>query len=88
MVKVINVVKSERSHGDLILASRASQIGLASPSSYLIEMAKMERLFKLSIEDAVGFLKKFAKMSLDSNGHFNMDNFLAILGMSRTTFFE
>ncbi|XP_057843646.1 lysophospholipid acyltransferase LPEAT2 [Cryptomeria japonica] len=88
MAKVINVVQSEHSHGDLILATRASQIGLVSPSSYLVEMAKMDRLFKLSIEDAVGFLEKFASMHPDSSGRVNIDNFLAVLGMPRTSFSE
>ncbi|KAH9297173.1 hypothetical protein KI387_028855, partial [Taxus chinensis] len=88
MANAINVVQSEHSHGDLILASRASQIGLVSPSSYVIEMAKMERLFKLSTGEAVVFLDKFAAMRPDSSGRVSIDNFFAVLGLPRTSFSE
>lgn len=88
MAKAINVVQTEHSYGDLILASRASHIGLVPPSAYVVEMAKMERLFELSTREAIVFLERFAAMHPDSSGCVNMDNFLAGLGFPRTPFSE
>ena len=46
----------------------------------------MERLFKLGIEDVVGFLEKSTAINPNSSGRVNMDSFLIILGIPRTTF--
>jgi hypothetical protein len=41
MAKAINVVQTEHSYGDLVLASRASHIGLVRTTSYYMSMKKI-----------------------------------------------
>eukprot|EP01018_Ginkgo_biloba_P018853 Gb_21577 [translate_table: standard] len=88
MSRSLNVVQTEHSYSDLMLASRASEIGVDPPSSYIVGMAKLERSFRLSMAEAIGFLDRFAAMGPDQSGCVNMDNFLLVLGLQRNSFSE
>jgi lysophosphatidylcholine acyltransferase/lyso-PAF acetyltransferase len=88
MSRALNVVQTEHSYGDLMLASRASEIGMDPASAYMVEMAYLERLFRLSIAEALGFLDRFTAMGPDHSGCVNIDNFLLVLGLGRNSFSE
>jgi len=88
MSRALNVVQTEHSYGDLMLASRASEIGVDPASAYMVEMAYLERLFRLSIAEALGFLDRFTAMGPDHSGCVNIDNFLLVLGLGRNSFSE
>jgi len=88
MSRALNVVQTEHSYGDLMLASRASEIGMQPASAYMVEMAYLERLFRLSIAEALGFLDRFTAMGPDHRGCVSIDNFLLVLGLERNPFSE
>lgn len=88
MSRALNVVQTEHSYGDLMLASRASEIGVDPASAYMVEMAYLERLFRLSTAEALGFLDRFTAMGPDHSGCVNIDNFLLVLGLGRNSFSE
>lgn len=88
MSRALNVVQTEHSYGDLMVASKVSEIGVGPASAYMLEMAELERLFRLSIAEALGFLDRFTAMGPDHSGCVNIDNFLLVLGLGRNPFSE
>eukprot|EP00252_Welwitschia_mirabilis_P009083 TRINITY_DN2137_c0_g1_i1.p1 TRINITY_DN2137_c0_g1~~TRINITY_DN2137_c0_g1_i1.p1 ORF type:complete len:555 (-),score=78.18 TRINITY_DN2137_c0_g1_i1:77-1741(-) len=81
--KTLNVVQTEHSYGDVILVTKASDIGLLGASSYMVEMANLERVLHLSIQEALGFLDKYIVLGPDESGRVNMENFLLEFGLGK-----
>ncbi|CAK7347974.1 unnamed protein product [Dovyalis caffra] len=66
IASALNVVQTYHSYGDLMLLMKASELKQEKPSSYMVEMAKVESLFHISSLEAVDFLQKFLSMNPDA----------------------
>ncbi|KAB5527019.1 hypothetical protein DKX38_020866 [Salix brachista] len=67
IASALNVVQTNHSYGDLMLLVKASELKQVKPSSYMVEMAKVESLFHISGLEAVNFLDKFLSMNPDAS---------------------
>ncbi|MED6183079.1 Lysophospholipid acyltransferase lpeat2 [Stylosanthes scabra] len=76
MATALNVVKTEHSYGDLMLHVKAQEAKQEKPSSYMVEMSRVEKLFKLSSTEALDFLDRFLSMNPDPSGRVQYHNFL------------
>ncbi|XP_006828904.2 lysophospholipid acyltransferase LPEAT2 isoform X1 [Amborella trichopoda] len=79
IASALNVIQTSHSYGDLMLLTRASELGLDKPSSYMVEMAKMERVFNMNTQEAVELLDKFFAMNPDPNGRVKIFDFVRVL---------
>ncbi|XP_034708450.1 lysophospholipid acyltransferase LPEAT2 isoform X1 [Vitis riparia] len=75
----LNVVQTSHSYGDLMLLTRASQSKQEKPSSYMVEMARVESSFHLSTLEAVDFLDTFLSMNPDPSGCVKIHDFFRVL---------
>ncbi|KAJ6722822.1 PHOSPHOLIPID ACYLTRANSFERASE [Salix koriyanagi] len=66
IASALNVAQTNHSYGDLMLLVKASELKQVKPSSYMVEMAKVESLFHISGLEAVNFLEKFLSMNPDA----------------------
>ncbi|PIA49737.1 hypothetical protein AQUCO_01300469v1 [Aquilegia coerulea] len=79
----LNVVQTSHSYGDLMLLTKAAEFEQENPSSYMVEMAKVESLLNISSLEAVEFLDIFLSMNPDSRGYVRIHNFLGFLRLPR-----
>ncbi|KAK1295851.1 Lysophospholipid acyltransferase LPEAT2 [Acorus calamus] len=84
----LNVLQTSHSYGDLMLLTKAAQLGLDNVSEYTVEMAWVERSFNISTSEAIDFLDKFLSMKPDSRGHVNIQGFSAVLRLGLCPFTE
>ncbi|KAK1261802.1 Lysophospholipid acyltransferase LPEAT2 [Acorus gramineus] len=84
----LNVLQTSHSYGDLMLLTKAAQLGLDNVSEYTVEMAWVERSFNISTSEAIDFLDKFLAMKPDSRGHVNIQGFSAVLRLGLCPFTE
>ncbi|XP_040999443.1 lysophospholipid acyltransferase LPEAT2-like [Juglans microcarpa x Juglans regia] len=75
----LNVTETSHSYGDLMLLTKALQSKQEKPSSYMVEMARVESLFHISSLEAVDFLDKFLSMNPDPSGCVRFYDFLSVL---------
>ncbi|KAM7472140.1 hypothetical protein LguiA_010323 [Lonicera macranthoides] len=75
----LNVVQTSHSYGDLMLLAKAAESKQENPSLFMVEMAKVESLFRLSSLEAVGFLDRFLSMNPDSSGHVGIQDFFRVM---------
>ncbi|KAF5194282.1 Lysophospholipid acyltransferase lpeat2 [Thalictrum thalictroides] len=83
LADALNVVQTSHSYGDLMLLTKAAEFKQEKPSSYMVEMAKVESLLNISSLEAVEFLDKFLLMNPDSRGYVRIHNFLSVLRLPR-----
>ncbi|KAL1322101.1 hypothetical protein HN51_067032 [Arachis hypogaea] len=76
MASALNVVNTGHSYGDLMLHVKAQEAKQDNPSSYMVEMSRVEKLFKLSSTEALDFLNRFLSMNPDPSGRVQYHNFL------------
>ncbi|XP_074565222.1 lysophospholipid acyltransferase LPEAT2 [Curcuma longa] len=81
MSRALNVLQTTHSFGDMILFSRASELGKERCSNYMVEMAWVENSFNISTSEAVVLLDKFLAMDPDSNGRVQIHGFLKVYGL-------
>ncbi|KAI5421501.1 Lysophospholipid acyltransferase lpeat2, variant 3 [Lathyrus oleraceus] len=74
----LNTVQTGHSYGDIMLHTRAQEAKQENPSSYMVEMAKVESLFHISSLEAVDFLDKFLAMNPDPSGRVQYRGFLSV----------
>ncbi|TKY63812.1 Lysophospholipid acyltransferase LPEAT2 [Spatholobus suberectus] len=79
MATTMNVVQTGHSYGDIMLHTKAQEAKQENPSSYMVEMAKVESLFHISSMEAVDFLDKFLAMNPDPSGCVQYHDFLRVL---------
>ncbi|XP_062154698.1 lysophospholipid acyltransferase LPEAT2 [Alnus glutinosa] len=84
----LNVIQTSHSFGDLMLVMKASQSRQENPSSYMVEMARVESLFHISSLEAVDFLDKFLSMDPNPSGRVKFDDFLRVLRLKACTLSE
>jgi lysophosphatidylcholine acyltransferase/lyso-PAF acetyltransferase len=88
MAKALNVPETEHTHGDLMLTVKAQELELPSTTNWMLEMGRIEQLFKLSTKQVKGLLEKFASMKPTSSGEVSLDRFLEVLDLPRCYFSE
>ncbi|CAN0824587.1 Lysophospholipid acyltransferase LPEAT2 [Linum grandiflorum] len=76
MATALNVLQTFHSYGDVMLLMRAAESGQENPSSFMVEMAKVESLFHIRSLEAMDFLEKFLSMNPDSTGRVKFYDFL------------
>ncbi|XP_059456277.1 lysophospholipid acyltransferase LPEAT2 [Corylus avellana] len=84
----LNVIQTSHSYGDLMLVMKASQSRQEKPSSYMVEMARVESLFHISSLEAVDFLDKFLSMDPDPSGRVKFYDFLRVLRLKACSLSE
>ncbi|KAI4354950.1 hypothetical protein L6164_003770 [Bauhinia variegata] len=77
----LNTVQTGHSYGDIMLHMQAHQAKQVNPSIYMIEMAKVESLFRISSVEALDFLDKFLSMNPDPSGRVQYYDFLRVLSL-------
>ncbi|KAJ6679554.1 PHOSPHOLIPID ACYLTRANSFERASE [Salix purpurea] len=71
-----------------MLLVKASELKQVKPSSYMVEMAKVESLFHISGLEAVNFLEKFLSMNPDASGRVKFNDFLRAFRLRTCTLSE
>ncbi|KAF2311118.1 hypothetical protein GH714_019602 [Hevea brasiliensis] len=84
----LNVAQTFHSYGDLMLLMKACQSKQEKPSSYMVEMARVESLFHMSSLEAVDFLDKFLSMNPDPSGRVKFHDFLRVMKLRSCTLSE
>ncbi|XP_012083510.1 lysophospholipid acyltransferase LPEAT2 isoform X2 [Jatropha curcas] len=79
IASALNVVQTFHSYGDLMLLMKASESNKEKPSSFMVEMAKVESLFHISSLEAVDFLDKFLSMNPNASGRVNFSDFVRVM---------
>ncbi|KAG5021979.1 hypothetical protein JHK82_017856 [Glycine max] len=75
----LNAVQTGHSYGDIMLHMKAQEAKQENPSSFMVEMTKVESLFHISSTEAVDFLDKFLAMNPDPSGRVQYHDFLRVL---------
>ncbi|KAJ7007565.1 lysophospholipid acyltransferase LPEAT2 [Populus alba] len=88
IASALNVVQTCHSYGDVMLLMKASESKQEKPSSYMVEMAKVESLFHVSSLEAVDFLDKFLSTNPDASGRVKFHDFLRALRVRTCTLSE
>ncbi|KAJ6675465.1 hypothetical protein OIU85_011606 [Salix viminalis] len=88
IASALNVVQTNHSYGDLMLLVKASELKQVKPSSYMVEMAKVESLFRISGLEAMNFLEKFLSMNPDASGRVKFNDFLRAFRLRTCTLSE
>ncbi|KAM7275285.1 hypothetical protein ACFE04_017151 [Oxalis oulophora] len=78
IASALNVVRTSHSYGDLMLITKASESKQEKVSNFLVEMARVEALFRLRSTEAVEFLEKFLAMKPDTSGRVKFHDFLNV----------
>ncbi|KAD4982716.1 hypothetical protein R6Q59_002345 [Mikania micrantha] len=78
MARALNVVQTSHSFVDYLILSKAADSGQENPSHFVVEMARIQRLFHLSSSDALDFLDIFLAMNPDSSGNVKFQDFLRV----------
>ncbi|KAG2729547.1 hypothetical protein I3760_01G255200 [Carya illinoinensis] len=84
----LNVAQTSHSYGDLMLLTKALESKQEYPSSYMVEMARVESLFRISSLEAVDFLDKFLSMNPNPGGRVQFHDFLSVLRLKACTLSE
>ncbi|KAJ8900389.1 hypothetical protein K2173_025029 [Erythroxylum novogranatense] len=79
IASALNVVQTSHSYGDILLLMKALDCRKENPSSFMVEMAKVEELFHINSLEAVDFLDRFLSMNPDYSGRVRYGNFLRAL---------
>ncbi|XP_048235377.1 lysophospholipid acyltransferase LPEAT2 isoform X3 [Ricinus communis] len=88
IASALNVVQTFHSYGDLMLLMKASHSKQEKPSSYMVEMAKVESLYHISSLEAVDFLDKFLSMNPDPSGRVKFHDFLRAMRLRTCSLLE
>lgn len=86
MAKALNVPSTNHSYGDLVLTTKVANRKTSSSVSYMVEMAKMEKLFHINTREAGGFLAKFQALDTKHMGYLTEDQFLDNFDLPKATF--
>ncbi|KAH7447301.1 hypothetical protein KP509_01G100800 [Ceratopteris richardii] len=86
MAKALNVPSTEHSHGDLILSMKMRDPKENCLTSYMVEMAKMEKLFRITTRESAVLLQKFQGLNTDCSGILTEDQFVEALDFPNTDF--
>ncbi|GMH00564.1 hypothetical protein Nepgr_002403 [Nepenthes gracilis] len=84
----LNIVQTSHSYGDLMLLMKAAQMKQENPSSYMVEMAKVESAYRISALEAKEFLDKFLSMNPDNSGNVLFCDFLRAMRLKTCSFSE
>ncbi|KAG9147682.1 hypothetical protein Leryth_014853 [Lithospermum erythrorhizon] len=84
----LNVVQTSYNFGDSLLSIKACEFKQENPSLYMVEMAGVQSLFRISSLEAVDFLKIFLSMDPDDRGHVEFPDFLNALRLKRSSLAE
>lgn len=76
IASALNTVQTGHSYGDIMLHMKAQEAKHENPSSFMVEMAKVESLFHISSLEAVDLLDKFLAMNPDPSGRVQYRGFL------------
>ncbi|MED6171785.1 Lysophospholipid acyltransferase lpeat2 [Stylosanthes scabra] len=79
IASAMNVVQTGHTYGDIMLYMKAQEAKQENPSSYMVEMARVESLFHIRSLEAVEFLDKFLAMNPDPSGRVQYHDFLKVL---------
>ncbi|QHO25344.1 Lysophospholipid acyltransferase [Arachis hypogaea] len=79
IASAMNVVQTGHTYGDIMLYMKAQEAKQENPSSFMVEMARVESLFHIRSLEAVEFLDKFLAMNPDPSGRVQYHNFLKVL---------
>ncbi|KAK7382160.1 hypothetical protein VNO80_00894 [Phaseolus coccineus] len=79
LATALNAVQTGHSYGDIMLNLKAQEAKQENPSSYMVEMTKLEETFHVSSMEAVDFLDKFLAMNPDPSGRVQYHDFLRVL---------
>ena len=77
MAKELGVGQTQHSYSDVWLSVEAAKVGVAQD----FEMARLEKLFNLSVDDAKRLLASFHRLDGDGSGRIELDEFAAALGL-------
>lgn len=75
----MNVVQTGHTYGDIMLYMKAQEAKQENPSSYMLEMSRVESLFHIRSLEAVDFLDKFLAMNPNPSGRAQYHDFLRVL---------
>ncbi|KAK7274634.1 hypothetical protein RIF29_15730 [Crotalaria pallida] len=78
IASALNGVQTGHAYGDIMLYMKAQEAKQENPSSYMVEMTRLESLFHIRSLEAVEFLDKFLAMSPDPSGCAQYDGFLRV----------
>ncbi|KAK7349582.1 hypothetical protein VNO77_07059 [Canavalia gladiata] len=84
----MNAFQTGHSYGDIMLHMKAQEAKQDNPSSYMVEMTKVESLFHISSLEAVDFLDKFLAMNPDPSGRIQYHDFLRVLRLKACSLSE
>ncbi|XP_010255588.1 PREDICTED: lysophospholipid acyltransferase LPEAT2 isoform X2 [Nelumbo nucifera] len=88
IASALNVVQTSHSYGDLMLLAQAAKSQKEKASSYMVEMARVEKLFNLSTLEVLEFLEKFLAMNPDPSGRAKFHDFLRVLKLKASPLSE
>ncbi|XP_072968174.1 lysophospholipid acyltransferase LPEAT2-like [Typha angustifolia] len=80
----LNVLQTSHSYGDLMILTRATELGKDNCPNYMVEIAQVESSFNISTSEAMEILNQFFAMKPDSNGRVGMHDFLVAYGLQPT----
>ncbi|XP_024381422.1 lysophospholipid acyltransferase LPEAT2 isoform X1 [Physcomitrium patens] len=76
MAHALGVPVTEHTHGDLMLSLHARRLCLNSPSNYMVELGRVEKVLGLRAGAVKIFLEKFAAMNPTSCGTVSLNQFV------------
>ncbi|KAI7748615.1 hypothetical protein M8C21_012415 [Ambrosia artemisiifolia] len=88
MASALNVVQTYHSFADYALLSKAAEAGQENFSPFMVEMAKIQKLYHLSSSEAVDFLERFLAMNPDSSGCVKYQDFIRVLRLKHSRLSE
>ncbi|XP_076908264.1 lysophospholipid acyltransferase LPEAT2-like [Bidens hawaiensis] len=88
MASALNVVQTHHSFADYALLSKALEAGQENFSLFMVEMAKIQKLYHLSSSEAVDFLEQFLGMNPDSSGCVKYQDFIRVLRLKHSPLSE
>ena len=77
MAKELGVGQTQHSYSDVWLSVEAAKVGVSQD----FEMARLEKLFNMSVDDAKRLLASFHRLDGDGSGRIELDEFAAALGL-------
>ncbi|KAJ0914248.1 putative plasmalogen synthase [Helianthus annuus] len=88
MASALNVVQTHHTFADYALLSKAAEAGQENFAPFMVEMAKIQKLYHLSSSEAVDFLERFLAMNPDSSGCVNYQDFIRVLRLKHSRLSE
>ncbi|KAH7433311.1 hypothetical protein KP509_07G063300 [Ceratopteris richardii] len=85
MAKALNVPSTSHSYSDLILSTKLKEPKNDDFASYMVEMAKMEKLFHITTRESAVLLEKFQALDTNCSGRLTESQFLDALDLPKTT---